>query len=334
MKKPLIIALILILLLTGCSSPASNKTEVPTETDKSTESDVQNVEVDVKEVLENKFDALPIEARMERLLNDVNQYTWNMDDLQIVKEEFVKSIFYMNEDSKKYINETYIYEIPSSYDFDVNIDSTGSQGTIYKYDGDTYAFVYNSIFNENITLEGTMDIYPYDPPILDTILVSYNKTDLNTYDIIGAYEGTGRIMITVEYSNCGMVIKSIERYEEKGSIGQFKIEEIKEIPSGNINLMEITNPAYQNEPDSNLTTYIFSIEGKYDVIGVFTIKTMDSEQEVYDLDVGGENIVLKYKTMFPTDFSQDTLLIRSAGGTDYEMQLNDAVDRELYLFEE
>ena len=79
---------------------------------------------------------------------------------------------------------------------------------------------------------------------------------------------------------------------------------------------------------------MFLIEGKYDVIGVSTLKTLDSEEETYDLDMWGENVVLKYKTMFPTDFSQDTLLIRAAGGNEYKMQLNDAVDREPYLFEE
>lgn len=39
--------------------------------------------------------------------------------------------------------------------------------------------------------------------------------------------------------------------------------------------------------------------------------------------------------MFPTDFSNDLLIIRSEiSGYEYRMQLNNAADRELYLFEE
>ena len=329
MKKHLIIAFIFIFILTGCSSKESSKTDVPVETDS------KNVVDDSEKSAENKFDVLSIESRMERVLNDGNKYTWNIDDLQTAKECFVRDLFLMygcNDSLKEYINDTYIYEIPSSLDFKGQEDARGYGGMIY--DGGTYAYVYENIFGESIKTEDTVIIEPCDPPLIDTILVGYEQTDSSSYKIIGAYDGTGRIEITIDYGNSGMVIRSFKRYEEKGSIGYFKIEELKKIPSGNINLVEITNPAYFNESEENLTSYIFAIQGNYDVIGVFTKKTMDSEEEVYDLDIGGENIVLKYNTMFPTDFSQDTLLIRSAGGTEYMMQLNEAIDRELYLFEE
>jgi hypothetical protein len=235
---------------------------------------------------------------------------------------------------KKYINETYIYEIPSDLDFNKEIVSIEGEGIYNRYQGDMYAFVYNSIFDENIEAEKSKDISLFDPPLLDTTLVSYEKTSGDTYKVIGAYDGTGRIAVIVDYNSVCMVIKSIERYEEKSSIGKFKIEEVDEMPSGDFTELDITNPAYGNEPEENLTLYMFLIEGKYDVIGVSTLKTLDAEEETYDLGLGGENVVLKYKTMFPTDFSQDTLLIRAAGGNEYLLQLNDAVDRDPYLFEE
>jgi hypothetical protein len=297
----------------------------------SNSSDTSNKEV------ENKINSLSMEKRMMRLLADVNQYTWGSDNFNESKEQFITSLFYMHgqsEDIKKYINETYLYEIPFSYDFTEITDLSSDGGYIYKYNKDAYEFVYNRVFNENKSVEKDIEVSPYDPPLIDIILVSYNEIDLNKYEVIGAYDGTGRIKIVIDYNNDGIIINSIERYEEIGSIGKFIIEETKEMPESDFTVMEIKNPEYTNELESNLTTYIFTISGKYNVIGVFIKKSLDSEEEVYDLDWEGENVVLKYKTMFPTDFSEEVLLIRSAGGTEYKMQLNDAVDRGLYYFEE
>lgn len=291
-------------------------------------------EVPEKETLENKFDALSTEERMERVVNDVNRYLWNVDENQ--EDNFISAMFigYDDDNLKKYINETYIYEIPSSMNFKKNVIDSAESETVYEYDGDTYAYVYNNIFGKNIILENTVNISLFDPPLLDTILVSYEGIEDNTYKLTGAYDGTGRIEVIVDYSSAGIVIKSIKRYEEQGSIGKFKIEEVEEVPSGDLTLLEISNPAYEGEPEENFTTYLFAIEGKYDAIGVFTTKTFDSGVEAYDLALGGENILLKYKTVFPADFSYDILFIRSAGGNEYKLSLDDVVDREPYLFEE
>jgi hypothetical protein len=43
---------------------------------------------------------------------------------------------------------------------------------------------------------------------------------------------------------------------------------------------------------------------------------------------------LVYKTSFPSDFSSDTIIITSENGNEYNLQLNDAVDRDLYKYVE
>lgn len=301
------------------------------------------------ETPENTFNKLTLEDRMKRVLNDANEFTWNFDDgILSAKDDYIYSLIIRNynNDFKGYISDTYIYEIPTSLNFDIELVQLNDGGYKFEIDGETYDFIYNSIFDEEIISQDVVEVYPFDPPLLDTELVSIDEIYANTYRITGTYDdmvGTYRIEVTVEYGGFGMIIKSVERFIEQSnetteenptaSDTIFRIRELVDIPSDKPTF-EFINPAYTDEPFDNLTKYIFDIDGYFKSVKLLTQESIGLEEE-YDLDLESGDVVLVYYTMFPNDFANDVLIIKSTVSEyEYHLQLNDSVDRDLYLFEE
>lgn len=86
--------------------------------------------------------------------------------------------------------------------------------------------------------------------------------------------------------------------------------------------------------EDKLTTYYFEIDGAYNSIGLESVQNLDDLPEAFAVDSDGSNLFLVYKTSFPSDFSSDTIIITSENGNEYNLQLNDAVDRDLYKYVE
>ena len=126
---------------------------------------------------------------------------------------------------------------------------------------------------------------------------------------------------------------SSDESEEDLSQG-FSIEEFKSIPEETAEYFEYLNPLYEDLDEDKLTTYYFKIDGTYASIGLESIQNLDDLPEAFALDNDGSNMFLVYKTSFPSDFSSDTIIITSEKGNEYNLQLNDAVDRDLYKFVE
>jgi len=114
----------------------------------------------------------------------------------------------------------------------------------------------------------------------------------------------------------------------------FSIEEYKSIPEEIIEYFEYLNPLYEDVDEDKLTTYYFEIDGSYASIGLESVQNLDDLPEAFVVDNDGSNLFLVYKTSFPSDFSSDTIIITSENGNEYNLQLNDAVDRDLYKYVE
>jgi hypothetical protein len=114
----------------------------------------------------------------------------------------------------------------------------------------------------------------------------------------------------------------------------FSIEEYKSIPEEIIEYFEYLNPLYEDVDEDKLTTYYFEIDGAYNSIGLESVQNLDDLPEAFAVDSDGSNLFLVYKTSFPSDFSSDTIIITSENGNEYNLQLNDAVDRDLYKYVE
>lgn len=150
-----------------------------------------------------------------------------------------------------------------------------------EFSGETYAFLYNSIIDENIEAQDTVEVWTFDPPLVDTTLNSIDEIYENTYRITGSYEGydgLNSIEVTVEYDERGMIIKSVERFEletkEDVSSEIFRIEEVTEY-SENASVLEFINPAYVDESIEYFTKYIFMINGKFDSVKLLTQKSLE-----------------------------------------------------------
>jgi hypothetical protein len=114
----------------------------------------------------------------------------------------------------------------------------------------------------------------------------------------------------------------------------FSIEEYKSIPEEVTEYFEYLNPLYEDVDEDKLTTYYFEIDGAYNSIGLESVQNLDDLPEAFAVDSDGSNMFLVYKTFFPSDFSSDTIIITSENGNEYNLQLNDAVDRDLYKYVE
>jgi ABC-type antimicrobial peptide transport system permease subunit len=114
----------------------------------------------------------------------------------------------------------------------------------------------------------------------------------------------------------------------------FIIEEYKSIPEEVTEYFEYLNPLYEDVDEDKLTTYYFEIDGAYNSIGLESVQNLDDLPEAFAVDSDGSNMFLVYKTFFPSDFSSDTIIITSENGNEYKLQLNDAVDRDLYKYVE
>lgn len=112
----------------------------------------------------------------------------------------------------------------------------------------------------------------------------------------------------------------------------FSIKEFKSKPEETTDYFEFLNPLYEDVEEEYLTEYYFEIKGDYTIISLVSTQNMGVDPESFSIDFDGSNMFLVYKTSFPSDFSSDTINIVSENGNEYNLQLNDGADRDLYKF--